>query len=356
MLSTFSPFLRLPTELRILIWKHAAEQPYELHERRVIRINHDFPPGVSVSRDSIQEELPGLVAACRESREVALRSYTGVFDYSSPKWILTIGSNMTEIPTIMEALGLPDVSETRPRGGTLLLTSNILVYMNEHRAERDRDPLFSTFGEKIMPIGPRWFNPDHDIILLKPASDKGYHWAIALWFHFNLEAHQMKHLAFELPHLYNRIQNLLQCRVRLFGPLVAPLHHLNAVESVTLLYMQANEVVILTRDSQLAPETWLFHVDIESLAFKNQMGDNWAGVTWRVKLPHSAGARKHLWRAVECWMPDMRRWEHQKYEICKAESGTSPKWFAVHQDLPRELCPLILSYDGKSYIGPTSVN
>lgn len=73
---SFAPFSRLPTELRIMIWKLTLEP------RDVDFIIRDWETAIchedmfSCIRLKLSEAVPAIFHACPESREVALSSYT----------------------------------------------------------------------------------------------------------------------------------------------------------------------------------------------------------------------------------------------------------------------------------------
>jgi hypothetical protein len=361
MLSSFIRFPRLPTELRLKIWQYAADETYELHERRVIRIDHEPTPNAAISRDSIHEDLPGLIGACHESREVSFTDYC-MFDYKNASWIMP-SLDANQLREILSKLYLPDVQPRRFTFYIARLRSAIITHMNEHRTDPDQKLLFSAFALKSMPIGPRWFNPDHDIMLLKPNRGYSAHdtWESGLWTHANPEAQKMKHLAFELGSLRYPQKEHLYFSVSDRTPTRAPLNHLDAVESITLLCMETCEVIIVTLDDRLLYETWTYSLDIESRAFKNQMGNRWTNVTWRVKLPLPFAdtfhdERQDLWEAFVCWHPDIDVWLNQKFQLCQNEPSVLPQWLTCCQLLLDETSDsrLILHTDGKSYVGATA--
>jgi hypothetical protein len=254
-------------------------------------------------RDAIQEDIPGLVGACRESRDLAPPSYCTLFDYNNPSWVVAGALNINRLREIMSTLDLPDIPSPRPTFYPSILRSAILTHMNKHRTDRSQESLFSTFGMKNMPIGPRWFNPDHDVMLLKPLlTPRPYTtWEFGLWNHTNPEAQKMKHLAFELNTLNFEEKDKIYLWQSDAFPMRAPKDHLDAVESVTFLCMDTYEVIIATLDHQLEYDKWSYSLNVESRAFKDQMGDRWTNVTWNVKLsppPAETRYRHDLWEAL----------------------------------------------------------
>ena len=67
------------------------------------------------------------------------------------------------------------------------------------------------------------------------------------------------------------------------------------LETVTLILKRDREVLTIRLDDtcRLKPGEWTFELDLDSKEFKQQMGDDWSGVTWRVILSKKSGVS--LW-------------------------------------------------------------
>lgn len=313
----FTFFLRLPPEIRLLVWKLALCQTHALHERRVITINHNFTLGTPASRKHVQEDYPNLFWVCRDSRWTAEKypDYTSVFDYDNPNWALPNSWSVLKLQRILTRLNLSfDVNTTDKRE----MQDQILMHMNDHREDRSKDSVFSNFGHQYTPIGPHHFNPDLDIILLKMKSYSKMpgplddlvnwqsaaqdDWAPELWSHNSLDASKMKVIAFEIdfvekssfyglqdisehPGYSHKLKEkgIINDPTSEFAGLSirVPRNHLAALETIVFLCPPICEVPVISLDTGelLGADEWSFQLDTKSEAFKREMGNRWANVT-----------------------------------------------------------------------------
>ncbi|KUJ11160.1 uncharacterized protein LY89DRAFT_238763 [Mollisia scopiformis] len=116
----------------------------------------------------------------------------------------------------------------------------------------------------------------------------------------------------------------------------------------------------------LEGDTWVYSLDLQSNAFREQMGDFWTGVTWKIQLArmdHHYDA--DLWRIEDEWKPDFIRWHLEQYSICLQISTIPAAWTVAHSPilhyshgeeletrLARSKPNLLEGGDGTTYNGP----
>jgi hypothetical protein len=128
------------------------------------------------------------------------------------------------------------------------------------------------------------------------------------------------------------------------------------LESVAILCLATCEVLILSPDHEnlLGADEWSFSLDIKSEAFKKEMGDRWANVTWNIKLAkRKLRYTPNFWSTVRDWSPAVDIWEKGKTKICREALNVPPKWFAARmmEDYQEPQPVLVQDGDGQTYRG-----
>lgn len=182
----------------------------------------------------------------------------------------------------------------------------------------------------------------------------------------------MQNLAFEFDridhngqhYVHQRIWNDQAAQLSIFPyPTGAPFLGSTSLQSVTLLLRDNCEVVIFILDDKdlLEPGQWTFSLDVETQVFKQEMGAEWSGVTWRVVLARDGSSG--LWELAFAWRPHHRLWEQDKREICNNNPSVSTIWGTaerVRSRPPGEYRPvagrkalLLENGDAQTYMGPS---
>lgn len=89
-----------------------------------------------------------------------------------------------------------------------------------------------------------------------------------------------------------------------------------------------------------------FSLDTKSRQFKEELGDQWSNVTWRVKVPEK----------VPLWVLMVKDWEQYKRESCMGNERVGTKWWEIEDRLfprqyPRPRLELVENGDGHTYLG-----
>lgn len=356
---TFHRFPNLPAEIRLMIWKIAAD----VH--RIVTVDHNYETGAEVTRSLVQEDIPALLGVCAESRQLALKKYQSVFKPQPLKyaWVYTGSPKSFDLRQILKSLGLVQ------RGTIVTMPKVIAEYMNDHADEAEKFKNFGVLREADPDvISPQWYCPKDDVLFVK-APEIYWRYTDKLWSPWRREARHVRNVAFELDR-FIRVHNTSYGSKRCWNNRI--LRKINSsnpairfdrfskgvLESVTLLLLEDVEVITIRLDTTglLKPDEWSYSLDLASQDFKEQMGVWWSGVTWRVTLGSKEG--DGLWDRAATWKPNNQLWEQDKREIIAAKEEVALLWHIAErsgsfQPVAGRTATLVPNGDGSTYLGPS---
>jgi hypothetical protein len=331
-LTTFHPFPRLPQEIKDMIWKESvAEHP------RVIVITHcrfhGDNDGTLVSRiKNISEEIPALLITCSASRKVMLKlvdkMYHSVFD--APKLgrmkYHYIG-DLSHGAIFRNARALvPDLFRQRCSGPTGYMLA-INQQLNR-RAHATVPPYAALLARESGSLFPAYFNPVLDTLYIRGAgtrsSNDGPYFVPGLWAPTQRhKAHQIQNLAVELDRripLHTPHHN----QVRVWTN-TASFKLCTNLETLYIVCLEDKEVIQFSfnESNTLARGQWIYSLETGSKMFKDEMGDDWTGVLWKIELKESG----YLWGCARHWHCAAVKWEKEKRSVCKNNDEVPDEWF-----------------------------
>ena len=330
-----------------------------LQVQRVVVIDHNVGPSTPISRALIQEELPSLLHTCHESRQLALTKYQSPFGRS---WRYNKSRKSADLKKVLKTLGLAQ------RGTIALMLVRLEEYMNSHHEDSDRFEHLAELTDIPYPsiIAPLWFDLKDDILLVKvPGLEAGRNYWLGsslLSLSNSREIDKVQNLALELDRVDANGQYYHYQRLWTEIISTTPFNGFTSLRCLSLLLRDNCEVVILKLDDKniLVSGQWAFSLDLEAQDFKQEMGDQWSGVTWRVILARDG--ESSLWELANAWKPNSQLWEQDKREICENEPRVATIWGTaerVRSRPPGEYRPLVgrkalllEDGDGRTYLGP----
>jgi hypothetical protein len=368
----FILFPNLAPELQLMIWKEAA-----MHGRVVI-VDHAFKKKDRASRKNIIEQYPGMLGACHQSRELVKSSYRSVFQEPGVSYRWEYAGRKTYGDLYNVAMTLFNIASEAPEDyQTLVRTLN--AYMNRHPEQTN---IFANFANLVQKhkgnhgtVMPAFFNPDVDIIYIRrDIGNQGQgiqNFRRGLWIpNKTMGAAKIQKLAIELDRLKccaveSRFEEERDIRL---WPSCTPFRQLSGLKEFNLVLLEDREIITFTVDDTglLRGCEWYFSLDVKSKEFKEDIGNYWLNVTWRVTLAPQKGY--NLMQLAHRWRPQNETWEWQKQEICKRDRDVEEEWHDTIRvptfDYPQWLkgedkgrkknerkMKLVPNGDGKSYWG-----
>jgi hypothetical protein len=332
---SFHLFPKLAPEIREMIWLEATSLP------RVVVIIHDRIQGEKdgnlVSRaKNFKEPYPGLLGACRESRNLVPNGHYNAFytpQLRKPRYYYIGNGDWSAVRNITHSL-IPDLDLVGD--GTRRFPIEEMVRLILNHLSRHVQATEPTYAVKLQretrALMPAFFNRYFDIILLRRGYSRDSFIFSGVWgLASGSNTQKVRNLAIELDHLtYRRATQedpVFKCW--------SNIKDYSAVSDLKVLYLVClndKEVVRLTWDTleddsarKLKKKEWIFALETSNELFKAEMGENWTGVLWKVELGNVGD--KNLWQVAKEWKPNARRWEDDKRRICRGNVKVPAKWW-----------------------------
>ncbi|KAE8444689.1 hypothetical protein EG329_014346 [Mollisiaceae sp. DMI_Dod_QoI] len=258
-LTTFTLFPNLPPQLRYLIWLCA------MHPRVVAikHINTSNPPK-PLTRSSIKETYPPLLATNRESRAVTLHLYHSLFPIPSMgplKWHYRLSSE----PDVLHSIAthfIPDTFGSKTPASEIIQKLN--KYMSEH-PEYAVSARYKNFAKQYRKskgvIQPAFFSPENDVLYLRRPRPREHglvgRFQSGLWTPVDPKARRITSLALELDNMNAERAQRLRTRT---WTAISPWKNLSGLETLYLVCLNDMEVlrVRLDESGELDEGEWSF--------------------------------------------------------------------------------------------------